>query len=287
VLNHTFCHIAGIAEKTEQRLWSAGILSWETALQERVLKLPKRILSTWTLQVQESMAHYTNRNPGYFAATLPPRQLWRLYRDFRDSCAFVDIETTGLHSWAEITTITLYDGQSIRTFVNGHNLQDFVGAIQRYALLVTYNGQLFDVPFIERTFGVRLTQAHIDLRYPLHSLGLAGGLKGCERKLGLARPGMDDVDGMVAVLLWQEYKRRNNPKALETLLAYNVRDTIVLHTFMVHTHNEKLKETPFAESHPLPLPSLPNLPFTADRETVERVLRQAGAQPRMVGASGR
>ena len=118
-------------------------------------------------------------------------------------------------------------------------------------------------------------QAHIDLRYPLRSLGLVGGLKGCEQQLGISRPGLENVNGFVAVLLWNEYRMRNNLKALETLLAYNIQDTLSLHTLMVHTHNEKVKTTPFSSSCSLPFSSLPESPFKADQDIVERVFRQA------------
>src|SRR5947199_8147 len=83
-------------------------------------------------------------------------------------------------------------------------------------------------------------QAHIDLRYPLRSLGYTGGLKGCERQLGVARPGLEDVDGYLAVLLWDEYRRRKNERALETLLAYNAHDTVNLAALMVHAYNGKV-----------------------------------------------
>jgi uncharacterized protein YprB with RNaseH-like and TPR domain len=49
---------------------------------------------------------------------LPSREHWRLFGAFRNSTAFFDIETTGLQTdWDTITTIALYDGRSIRTFV--------------------------------------------------------------------------------------------------------------------------------------------------------------------------
>jgi len=225
--------------------------------------------------MQESLNNYANGKPSYFADKLPSSDRWRLYHDFQNACAFLDIETTGLSLFGEITTAVLYDGRSVRYFVNGENLEDFPRAVQDCPLLVTYNGSRFDIPFIERFFHIRLAQAHIDLRYPLHSLGLKGGLKGCERQLGIGRRELEGVDGYVAVFLWNEYRKRNNIKALETLLAYNIQDTLSLHALMVHTHNEKVKATPFSCSYSLPAPSLPEPPFKPDRDTVQRVRRQA------------
>ena len=63
--------------------------------------------------------------------------------------------------------------------------------------------------------GVRMPRAHIDLRHVLRGLGLTGGLKKIENCLGLDRPGLHEVDGSVAVLLWDEYRRRGNVRALE------------------------------------------------------------------------
>ncbi len=275
MLMNTFCHLPGIGEKTERKLWAAGVTSRDSSPHEALLWLP---LSSeeWSRYMREWVHQYEQRNAAYFAENLPTNQRWRLYWDFRDECAFVDIETTGLPPWGdEITTIVLYDGRTLRHYVNGDNLDQFPKDVEAYPLLVTYNGKTFDIPFLERFFRIRLPQAHIDLRYPLRSLGLKGGLKGCERQLGISRPGLENVGGFDAVLLWQEYRTQKNIKALETLLAYNIQDTLALHALMVHTHNEKVKATPFAGSYSLPAPSLPASPFKADSETLERLCPQA------------
>jgi uncharacterized protein len=271
MLTSTFCHIPRIGEKTERDLWSAGVLSWHSDWDHAASLLPRGIQESWPRHLKESATNHADRNLGYFAKNLPNNQLWRLYMDFQDSCAFLDIETTGLYN-ADITTIAVYDGQVIHTYVNGDNLDSFPADIMKYRLLVTYNGKCFDLPFIERFFGIQLPHAHIDLRYPLRSLGLKGGLKGCERQLGMDRTGLDGVDGYVAVLLWNEYQRRNNARALETLLAYNIQDTLSLYTLMVHTHNTKVKATPFVASHSMTAHSLPESPFEPDRKTVERLM---------------
>jgi uncharacterized protein YprB with RNaseH-like and TPR domain len=264
MLAHTFCHIPGIGEATERRLWSTGITSWDLAVRHASLR------PVWSPHIQASMHHYETRNVAYFAENLPSSQSWRLYWDFRSACAFVDIETTGF--WpSEITTAVLYDGRTIRYYVNGTNLDEFPSDVSEYDLLVTYNGKTFDIPFIEGYFNIRLPQAQIDLRYVLQSLGLKGGLKGCERQLGMARSDLQGVDGYFALLLWQEYQRGRNIKALETLLAYNIQDTLSLHSLMVHAHNLKVKTTPFSDAYFLPTPLLPHVPFHPDRDTVARI----------------
>jgi uncharacterized protein YprB with RNaseH-like and TPR domain len=121
-----------------------------------------------------------------------------------------------------------------------------------------------------------MDHAHIDLRYVLASIGYSGGLKKCEKRLGIDRGDLIDVDGYFAVLLWQDYDVAGNAKALDTLLAYNVLDVVNLETLMIIAHNHKLQGTPFEDSHSLALPSPPENPFQADRGTIFRLRRAHG-----------
>jgi uncharacterized protein YprB with RNaseH-like and TPR domain len=170
----------------------------------------------------------------------------------------------------------MYYGHRIRHYVHGDNLADFKREIGNYRLLVTYNGKTFDLPFIRQSLGLPMDQAHIDLRYVLAGLGYRGGLKQCERQLGLDRGELADVDGFFAVLLWQDYKERGNRRALDTLLAYNTLDVLNLARLMTLGYNLKVKATPFGLSHQLPPPAIPANPFTADVPTIERLQRNCG-----------
>lgn len=272
MLRNTFCHLPGIGPRSEQKLWEAGVTSWaELLAQAQAAKFPA-VRKSSAEHLGESLHHWQQRNPRFFADRLPANQLWRLFADFRGSCAYLDIETTGLGGFGDhITTVALFDGQTVRYFIHGENLSDFPAAVAGYQVLVSFNGASFDLPFLQRHFGTDFPQAHIDLRYILRSLGVTGGLKKCEQQLGVRRPGLEGVDGYLAVLLWREYQRRRNRAALETLLAYNIQDTINLETLMVEAYNRKVRETPFAASHPLPLPRVPLNPFTPDPELVERL----------------
>jgi uncharacterized protein YprB with RNaseH-like and TPR domain len=274
MLTNSFCHIPGVGPKTEQALWSAGVRSWESALAGNNAHSSRAVKTSWLPHLRESIARHHGHELSYFAAKLPTSQHWRLFRDFRHSCAFVDIETTGLSHFADqITTIVLYDGKTIRQYVNGQNLHDFVTDIQLYRLLVSYSGKSFDVPFIEHFFGTKLPHAHIDLRHVLRGLGYAGGLKNCERRLGIQRQESADIDGFMAVLLWHQYRRTKDRRFLETLLAYNVEDAVSLEALMVMAFNRNLTGTPFSDLA-LEVPHAPPLPFRADREAVAKVVRQ-------------
>jgi len=160
--------------------------------------------------------------------------------------------------------------------VHGDNLQQFGRDIADYQLLVTYNGKCFDVPFIAANLGVHLTQAHIDLRYVLKSLGYSGGLKGCERQMGIDRGDLVDVDGFFAVVLWEDYRRSGNIRSLETLLAYNIQDVVNLEVLLAMAFNQKLRQTPLNHLTELPLPPAPVLPFKADLDTIRRLRQRSG-----------
>jgi uncharacterized protein YprB with RNaseH-like and TPR domain len=155
-------------------------------------------------------------------------------------------------------------------------MEEFRDDVARYKVLVSYNGKSFDAPFIRRELNAPLEQAHIDLRYVLGSLGYRGGLKGCERQLGINRRGLEDVDGFFAVILWGEYWNNDDEKALETLLAYNALDVVNLEALMVMAYNQKLAATPFSD-RAIALPIAPALPFAADEATIRRLKGQYAA----------
>jgi uncharacterized protein YprB with RNaseH-like and TPR domain len=170
-----------------------------------------------------------------------------------------------------ITTIALYDGESVRHYIQGDNLARFREDIMKFKVIVTYNGKCFDVPFINRYFNMALDKAHIDLMYVLRSLGYRGGLKGCEKQFGLDRGDLDGVDGYMAVLLWRDFEFNGNIRALETLLSYNTLDAVNLEMLMVRAYNLKVQETPFLATHELPEPKAPENPFEPDPKTLGRI----------------
>ena len=273
MLEHTFCHIPGLGPKTERLLWQSGISSWGAWRHPSPVPLKTscpaeipRILADSRLALASDPAFFTDR--------LATAEHWRIFPHFREKTAFIDIETTGLSEDAEITTIAVYDGREIHVFINGRNLEQFPDFIEPFQVLVTYNGKSFDIPFLERFFRIRLRQAQIDLRYVLARLGFKGGLKGCERQLGIGRGSLDGVDGYFAVLLWREYTQYHDKQALATLLAYNIEDTVNLERLAVEAYNRNVAGMPFAADLALARPVPPALPYLPDPGCIARIKRK-------------
>ncbi len=275
MLKNSFQHIPGVGAKTESKLWSLGFHEWDSLQRPINVKPPLKKLETVRGLLHESKRHLEQGDIKYFEDRLPANLHWRFFPEFRDRAVYLDIETDGLESGYDcITAITLYDGENISCYVNGQNLNNFIQDIKNYDMIISYNGKCFDIPFIENYFNIKLHQAHIDLRFVLAGLGFKGGLKACESSLGMNRGDLSDIDGFFAVLLWKDYKLNGNRKALETLLAYNIEDTVNLERLMVTAYNLKLKETRFHGEKRISLPAFPTFPFKADTETIEKIRRK-------------
>ena len=247
MLKHTFLHIPGIGYLTEEKLWAQGYLCWEDYLydcEDCFLSPTER--ATVSEHLEDSMRALRADNARHFETRLPPGEMWRLYPEFQEKVAFLDIETTGLYAETDaITIIGLFDGQQTKVFVKGLNLRDFASEIKKYSLIVTFNGKRFDVPFITHLFGeMPPHQAHLDLLYVMRKLGYQGGLKSIERQLGIKRDGaLREADGYMAILLWREYQRGNST-ALDTLIRYNLEDVVNLQYLTELAYNKILSRLP-------------------------------------------
>ncbi len=273
MLTNSFCHLPGIGLKKERALWARGIRTWDDFLNGCRSDDDDEGSDKLATLVEDSAEHLAASDPAWFERSMPTPELWRLFPEFRHTAAYLDIESNGVAGdRGRITTISLYDGQCVRTYVRGENLDDFARDVRAYRLLITYNGRAFDLPFMERYLGIKFDQAHIDLMHIMRSLGFRGGLKGAERAIGIKRGELDGVDGFFAVLLWREYRKTGDRRALETLLAYNVLDTVNLERLMVEAYNRKIEATPFGGERELELPEMPDLPYEPDAGVVDRLM---------------
>ena len=231
LLRHTFIHLPGVGPVTELQLWQSGVTTWEgfldaTDLPPRVRRRRDDLCSL----LDESQDRLARADGAFFASRLPGRERWRLYADFRDRAAFLDIETTGLSPGSsQITMVGILDSEGYKAYFSGENLEELREGLERYDLVVTFNGAAFDLPYIEYEFG-RLFghMAHMDLLYPLRQLGFRGGLKSIEYQLDMSRPSdLGGLDGFDAVLLWQMW-REGQEGAKDTLARYNAEDVASL-----------------------------------------------------------
>jgi hypothetical protein len=225
MLRKTFIHLDGVGTATERKLWRRGIHDCDELLAHGLEYLPALRRPAVRSGVCESISCYVAGNWAFFEQRLPPSQKWRAYHDLGGKALFLDIETTGLNETDSITMIGTYNGSESKTFVAGSNLEQAVAEINRYPLLVTFNGTCFDLPVIRRRFpDISGNHIHIDLRYSLRALGYRGGLKAIEKQLGFERSSETrGLSGWDAVRLWNEHLNGSR-EALALLVKYNAED---------------------------------------------------------------
>jgi uncharacterized protein YprB with RNaseH-like and TPR domain len=241
-IENSFVPVRGVGEKTERRLWEAGVTHWDDFEPSLVGEVQGENITDFIEQARDRLVA---GDAAFFDRAFPSGSRWRLYENFRESACFFDIETTGLDArHSEVTTVSFHRAGETTTLVRGENLTR--AAIERELdaadLLVSFNGKRFDVPFLERAFDLDITQPHLDAMYPCRQLDLTGGLKAIERAVGIERD-RPDISGRDAVRLWHTYER-GDEDALATLVSYNRADTVNLKTLM-DTVSRRLHDSVF------------------------------------------
>lgn len=230
-VENSFIAVDGVGERTERKLWEAGITDWESFSQAESLPVGGSRRGAIDSFIAEARSELDRRNVGFFADRLPSASHWRFYENFRSNTCFFDIETTGLSKHRDqVTTASFHCGGETRTLVAGDDLtrEAVRKKLDSADLLVSFNGARFDVPFLETAFDLSVDTPHLDLMYPCRQAGLTGGLKAIEREIGIGRE-QKGVDGREAVRLWHAYER-GDKAALDRLVRYNREDTRNLET---------------------------------------------------------
>ncbi|MFQ6087292.1 MAG: ribonuclease H-like domain-containing protein [Candidatus Methanofastidiosia archaeon] len=229
MISSSFIILERVGFVTERKLWRCGIRTWDDFIGadriERISQFRKEIYDEELLRAKRNLEI---KKVQYFSKNLHKREHWRLYEKFKRDAVFFDIETTGLNpERSKITTVSLYDGKNLKTLVHGHDLtrENLKREFERCKLLVSFYGSVFDLPFIEKKFGIKLDLPHFDLCFASRRLGLKGGLKVCEKIYRISRAEeVRGIDGLEAVRLWHRYER-GSLKALRKLIKYNQEDT--------------------------------------------------------------
>jgi uncharacterized protein len=243
MLRRTFQLIPGVGPWKEKDLWARGIQTWDDFPETGVV-LGQKLDGPARQRLHLAREALERRDLKLLAAMVPPREHWRLYPEFARDALYFDIETDGKQEQTP-TVVALFDDGGLRVFIHGRNMDELPEAMAERRLWVTFNGSCFDVPVLRDYFGKRFPtpDAHIDLRFVCRRLGMGGGLKELEDKLGLGRPPhMKGVNGWDAVLLWRAYLARGDVEALRFLVEYNLYDSFQLRSLMDKAYNRALDD---------------------------------------------
>jgi hypothetical protein len=229
MITNSFVIFPGVRHSVEERIWEAGVTDWFSA--------PAFSLEQWIAEpdLDAGRLALETRDARHFNDALLGSDRWRLYQDFIDETAFLDIETTGLSPGESVVTMVgVLDRSGFTAYTRGENLEELPEAISKHKLIVTFNGASFDLPFLRHEFQMSGRDdlfdhaAHLDLRYAMKKAGYTGGLKRIEQALGVGRESaLSKLSGRDAITLWR-MADEGEKGAMETLIRYNAEDVASL-----------------------------------------------------------
>lgn len=226
MLQATFQHIKGIGSKTEFELWRKGITDWRSC-QKRVNGKQLPLFQGLKVDpIDLSIEALRTDNISFFAERLPRREHYRIALAYPAETMFLDIEKTGLSlHYDQLTLVGWSVGSKYGVYLKDEKEHGLREALGQAKAIVTFNGSIFDLKFLEKTFkNLPVPQVHIDLRFFVRRAGLSGGQKQIEHAIGFTRhESVRGMEGETAPLLWYRY-RRGDLKALEDLVTYNHAD---------------------------------------------------------------
>jgi uncharacterized protein len=253
MLTETFCHVPGYGPVKEKKLWASGTATWWDAMDHRhaligaadgpLHKTIHECLKEYHEGFWELTASMLDRNDHWRGLCLSnPEGLVHPLRWLA-----LDIETTGLDPVnGQVTAIGLCGhatGFAPVALVADHD--NWASELPRLMadsdVLITFNGRSFDVPFMARSMqhmALIFPPFHVDLCIILRKLGVRGGLKRIQKRLGFRRDaGLEEVSGMTAIRLWAEHQK-GTPGARETLVRYCLEDVVVLFDLACWAYNQ-------------------------------------------------
>ncbi|HAF06860.1 MAG: hypothetical protein XD76_1501 [candidate division TA06 bacterium 32_111] len=227
MLTNTFIHIDGISYKKEKQLWKKGFKSWWDVVERwRELPFGEQRNAEVLKEIRKSIDSFKNDDIDYFFRRLKYRDYWRVLIHYKKEIGYLDIETS---MEGEITLIGLFVGGNFYLYKSGDDYLKLEKMFSIPTILVSFNGQTFDIPRIKKEFPfLSLPSYHFDLFRASRSIGWKGGLKKLEEQFLIERSGkVKNLTGYDAVLLWQDYKS-GSKDSLKILIEYNMFDVVNL-----------------------------------------------------------
>ena len=243
LLDQSLCLLAGVSPEAEIRLRRGGVLTCRQLAMEAdhhfSARHAERVRSSW----EQCRRANDLGLAGWFVSHLPAGHRVRALKDFGRDAVFFDIETDGMGRNAHISCITTCRAKTVRTFVRGRNLEDFLEEWAAAKVLVGFNSKRFDTPVVCREFGLADVPAQIDLMDEAGHYGLRGGLKAIEKRIGFSRASVPCANGEDAVACWTRYRDDGDESALAAMLAYNRDDVLSLRHLSFHLLKLSLENT--------------------------------------------
>ena len=155
------------------------------------------------------------------------KDYYRVAYSIPESVMFLDIETTGLSPvYHYVTLIGWMLNGEYNCWITGTDPAEFICAIKKAQMIITFNGSRFDCKFIEHIF----PELHIhelpnlDLMHFCRRYGYTNGQKAIEKKLGFKRSlDLNECNGKEAIALWYKFVFGDD-HALDSLIRYNFYD---------------------------------------------------------------
>ncbi|MDR1584348.1 MAG: ribonuclease H-like domain-containing protein [Prevotellaceae bacterium] len=223
MLRNTFLHIEGFGSLKELSLWKSGITTWDEFINVNNAQLSLFEEYPSSSILEKSIKAFEDGDADFFAKKLPSTEFYRIALTYPENVMFLDIETTGLSRYYDhITLIGWSFLNEYNVYYLGLNKKKIISAFKKAKCIVTYNGSLFDIPFIRKEFpDLNIPTCQIDLRFFSKRFGYSGGLKKIEAEIGFSRPSdVNEVSGELAPILWYKYME-GDEDSLKNLINYN------------------------------------------------------------------
>ena len=243
VIRNTFQILPSVGNGKERNLWKNGVRDWDEFRSEKKVRgISAERKESMDRHLDQADEFLDRGMTDYFSRILPTVEHWRLYDRFRRDTAFLDIETDGRSSYANVTVVGIHRSDGTVALVRGQDLsaESLAEALDGVKLLVTFNGSSFDLPILGYHFPLAVPRVpHFDLRHACRRVGLVGGLKSVEKQLGMCRAReVEYVTGEEAVYLWRAWERSGSKNALKLLKRYNEEDTVNLRPIAERVYGE-------------------------------------------------